>query len=201
MRKILAAFLFIVVAGAVSAAELLLSAEERAQYQKLLGSDKAAAESYRVTREYVAKAKAVVDGGGKGAADFPGKPKGFASKNLSADGKDKDAINAAVQFVIGSPTAPAAPGALSGESLPTAEERAKYKKLAATDKAEAESYLATRDYVRKAKAVVDGGGKGAKDFPSKPKGFGSRHLSADGKDKAAINAAVQLSIQAIAEGL
>ncbi|MBI2789461.1 MAG: hypothetical protein HYX59_12325 [Elusimicrobia bacterium] len=88
---------------------------------------------------------------------------------------------------------------LSGSDLPTPEERARYEQLLAVDKAEAESYLITRNYVRMAKAIVDSDGVGALDFPGKPKGFAKRHLSADGKDKDTINAAVMLSIKALSK--
>lgn len=102
----------------------------------------------------------------------------------------------------GAPSTPAPSGStttLSGSDLPTPEERAKYEQLLTFDKAEAESYLITRNYVRMAKAVVDSDGVGALDFPGKPKGFAKRHLSADGKDKDTINAAVMLSIEALAK--
>lgn len=102
----------------------------------------------------------------------------------------------------GAPSTPAPSGStttLSGSDLPTPEERAKYEQLLTVDKAEAESYLITRNYVRMAKAVVDSDGVGALEFPGKPKGFAKRHLSADGKDKDTINAAVMLSIEALAK--
>lgn len=90
-------------------------------------------------------------------------------------------------------------GALSPADLPTAEERTRYEQLAATNKADADAYLATRDYVRKAKAVVEGNGKGALEFPGKPKNFASKYLAPDGSEKDVINAAVKLSIQAMSE--
>jgi len=87
--------------------------------------------------------------------------------------------------------------ALSGSDLPTPEERAKYEQLLATNKADAANYLITRDYVRRAREVVESGGAGARNFPGKPKGFSSQYLSANDKDK--INEAVKLSIEAMAE--
>ena len=87
--------------------------------------------------------------------------------------------------------------ALTGNDLPTPEERTRYEQLLATNKTEAGNYLITRDYVRRAKEIVDSGGEGARQFPGKPKGFSSQYLSLGDKDK--INEAVKLSIEALAE--
>ncbi|MSU46088.1 MAG: hypothetical protein EXS42_02900 [Lacunisphaera sp.] len=204
-------FLFLLVvsltvrAVALSPSDLSTTVE-RDMYKQLAATDQAAADSYLATRDYVRVAKEIVASDGNNAANMPGRPKNSSSRYLSADGKDKDIINEAVRLSVNAvpggnrlPSARENAAAISPKSLPTEAERAKYQVMAATEQSEAESYLVTRNYLRKARAVVDGQGKGALNFSTQPRGYGLRHLSADGKEVAVISEALKLSIAAMSE--
>ena len=205
MKSLILLLAVLAVRAAALSPDDLPTAAERTMHQQLAATDKAATESYLVTRDYVRAAKAIVATDGKGAANMPGRPNGFASRYLSADGRDKDIINEAVRLSVDTATGKKSPSArqnaatLSPKTLSTKAERAKYQTLAATDQGEADSYLITRDYLQKARAVVDGKGKGALQFPSAPRGYGLRHLSSDGKEVAVIQEAQKLSIAALSE--
>ena len=79
----------------------------------------------------------------------------------------------------------------------TSDERQAYQAVQA-DPTAARNFLATRDYMRKAKAVV-GGSLAASQLPAKPKGFNSRYLLAGDED--IIDQAVTLSVAAMAQTL
>jgi hypothetical protein len=81
--------------------------------------------------------------------------------------------------------------ALSVGDLNAAEQK-QYQAI--TDAKDKDSFLITRDYVRKAQAVVDDKAP-ALTFPGKPKGFRSKFISSDEKD--IINEAVVKSIEAM----
>lgn len=72
-----------------------------------------------------------------------------------------------------------------------------YQKVQANPTA-AKNFLAARDYVRKAKSVVDGAAPPSS-LPSKPQGFSSRYLLAGDAD--IIDQAVTLSVAAMAQSL
>lgn len=79
----------------------------------------------------------------------------------------------------------------------TPDEQQLYQKVQANPNA-AKNFLAAREYVRKAKGVVDGAVPAAS-LPSKPAGFSSRYLLAGDAD--IIDQAVTLSVAAMAQSL
>lgn len=189
--------------------------EERAKYEQLLAANTADAESYLATRDYVRKSAAIVASpANKKIAMELKRPKNFDKKYLLAG--EVDTVNAAVRLsltalaesmnaqpegTVPATPAPSEPAAApSGSDLPTPEERAMYAQLLAANKADAQSYLATRDYVRKSAAVVASpeNTKIALEL-KRPKNFDAKYLLAG--DVATINAAVKLRLIALAESL
>lgn len=156
-----------------------LTAAELAAYNKV-SSDPAASASFLMTRAHVRSASAAAAVALKLEA-----PKGFDAKHL-LPGEEK-ALAAAAAFgrhAVAAGWAKGFPASIPGEEDPAA----------------AASYRATREYVKKAEAVVAAPDdkKLALDF-KRPDNFAKRYLLKG--DAEIINAAVKLSLAALAEAL
>lgn len=91
----------------------------------------------------------------------------------------------------------AAPAAALTPDQLTSDEQTAYQKVKG-DPTSAQNFLATRDFVRKARAVVSGSSR-ATEMPRKPSGFDERYLLPGDSD--AIDQAVIKGVSALAGSL
>ena len=156
-----------------------MTSEESSFYDKIKG-DPASAQGFLATREYVRTARAVVTGSLPPLSYPSDKPPGFSAKYLLAE--DPSILNKALGMYLAAksgrsvPPTPPDPILSPSDLKPpmTKEERTYYDSIKADAPAE-QSFLTTRNHVRKARAVVNGS-LSALSFPDQPLGYSGKYL-------------------------
>lgn len=168
--------------------------EERAMYKKLLASDKAEAERYRIVRDYLRKCDAVLADPAT-AGSLPVQPAKLYQRYLNADERERvdSAVDLHLAALRGAGKAPAKGPAMLAPGQLTPAEKQVYDGLS-SNPASARKYLVTRDFLRKCDAVLADHSK-AIDLPVQPEMLVERYLSA--AEKARVDEAVDLNLAAL----